>query len=116
MSTPACLRARWKRGDYFDFLNFSRTVNHRRCFRQGDRRSSVDGEIPCRPACGAVGAGLIVLGASSGQNRLFYDNTDDSAYVTFLFIEYDEEKRRLRYVNCGHLSGLLVRRDGKVDA
>jgi phosphoserine phosphatase RsbU/P len=48
-------------------------------------------------------------------NRLFYDNTGDSAYASLLFAEYDGEMRRLRYVNCGHLSGLLVRSDGKVD-
>jgi serine phosphatase RsbU (regulator of sigma subunit) len=48
-------------------------------------------------------------------NRLFYDNTGDSAYASLLFAEYNESTRRLRYVNCGHLSGLLVRSDGKVD-
>jgi len=32
-----------------------------------------------------------------------------------LFAEYDGATQRLRYVNCGHLSGLLVRSDGKVD-
>ena len=48
-------------------------------------------------------------------NRLFYDNTGDSAYASLFFADYDEAARRLRYVNCGHLSGLLVRSDGKVD-
>jgi serine phosphatase RsbU (regulator of sigma subunit) len=48
-------------------------------------------------------------------NRLFYDNTGDSAYASLFFADYDEAAGRLRYVNCGHLSGLLVRCDGKVD-
>jgi len=48
-------------------------------------------------------------------NRHFYDNSGDNAYASLLFAEYDEATRRLRYVNCGHLSGLLVRSDGKVD-
>jgi serine phosphatase RsbU (regulator of sigma subunit) len=48
-------------------------------------------------------------------NRLFYDKTGDSAYASLLFADYDEAAGRLRYVNCGHLSGLLVRRDGRVD-
>ena len=49
------------------------------------------------------------------MNRLFYDNTGDSAYASLFFADYDEAAGRLRYVNCGHLSGLLVRSDGKVD-
>jgi serine phosphatase RsbU (regulator of sigma subunit) len=32
-----------------------------------------------------------------------------------LFAEYDDGTRRLRYANCGHLSGLLVGSDGKVE-
>ena len=48
-------------------------------------------------------------------NRLFYDNTGDSAYASLLYAEYDDSTRRLRYANCGHLSGLLVRRDGNLE-
>jgi Stage II sporulation protein E (SpoIIE) len=48
-------------------------------------------------------------------NRLFYDNTGDGAYASLFFADYDEVAGRLRYVNCGHLSGLLVKSDGKVD-
>src|SRR5205823_2079267 len=38
-------------------------------------------------------------------------NTADSAYATLFFGEYDDKEQRLRYANCGHLSGLLLRRD-----
>ena len=48
-------------------------------------------------------------------NRLFYENTHDSAYASLLFADYDDATRRLRYVNCGHLSGLLLRKDGSVE-
>jgi serine phosphatase RsbU (regulator of sigma subunit) len=48
-------------------------------------------------------------------NRLFYDNTGDSAYASLLFADYDDATRRLRYVNCGHLSGLLLRTDGTLE-
>jgi serine phosphatase RsbU (regulator of sigma subunit) len=51
----------------------------------------------------------------SSVNRLFYDNTSDNAYASLLFAEYDDVTRRLRYANCGHLSGLLVRSDGEVE-
>ena len=49
------------------------------------------------------------------MNRLFFDNTVESAYASLLFADYDDTMRRLRYVNCGHLSGLLLRRDGEVE-
>jgi serine phosphatase RsbU (regulator of sigma subunit) len=41
-------------------------------------------------------------------NHLFYENTVDSAYASLFFAEYDDQARRLRYANCGHLSGLLL--------
>jgi len=44
-------------------------------------------------------------------NRLFYENTPEDAYATLFFAEYDDSTRRLRYVNCGHLSALLLRSD-----
>jgi serine phosphatase RsbU (regulator of sigma subunit) len=47
-------------------------------------------------------------------NRLF-SHTDDNAYASLLFAEYDDATRRLRYANCGHLSGLLLRRDGNLE-
>ena len=48
-------------------------------------------------------------------NRLFFENTIESAYATLFFAEYDSRARRLRYANCGHLPGLLLRSDGTLD-
>jgi serine phosphatase RsbU (regulator of sigma subunit) len=48
-------------------------------------------------------------------NRLFYENSTDTAYATLIFAEYDQARRRVRYANCGHLSGLLLRRGGAVE-
>jgi serine phosphatase RsbU (regulator of sigma subunit) len=48
-------------------------------------------------------------------NQLFRESTTDSAYATLLFAEYDDRTRRLRYANCGHLHGLLLREDGSLD-
>jgi len=48
-------------------------------------------------------------------NRLFYENTGDSAYASLFFAEYEDATRRLRYVNCGHLSGLLLRCDNSLE-
>jgi serine phosphatase RsbU (regulator of sigma subunit) len=48
-------------------------------------------------------------------NRLFYQNTTDSAYATVFFADYDDNNRRLRYTNCGHLSAILLRRNGNIE-
>jgi serine phosphatase RsbU (regulator of sigma subunit) len=48
-------------------------------------------------------------------NQLFRENTIESAYATLFFAEYDDSERRLRYANCGHLSGLLLRSDDTLE-
>jgi serine phosphatase RsbU (regulator of sigma subunit) len=48
-------------------------------------------------------------------NQLFYENTTESAYATLFFAEYDDNERRLRYANCGHLSALLLRSDNTLE-
>jgi serine phosphatase RsbU (regulator of sigma subunit) len=48
-------------------------------------------------------------------NRLFRENTTDSAYATLFFAEYDDGTRRLRYANCGHPPAILVRHNNKVE-
>src|SRR5204863_7700039 len=47
--------------------------------------------------------------------QLFCANTEDSAYATLLFAEYDDRTRRLRFVNCGHVCGLLFRGGGGLE-
>jgi phosphoserine phosphatase RsbU/P len=49
-------------------------------------------------------------------NRLFYGNTTDETYATMFFAEYDDKLKRLRYANCGHLAGILLRGDGGIDS
>ncbi len=48
-------------------------------------------------------------------NRLFYKNTENNNYATTFFAVYDDETRRLRYVNCGHNAPFLARADGSVE-
>jgi sigma-B regulation protein RsbU (phosphoserine phosphatase) len=48
-------------------------------------------------------------------NHLFYKNTEDNNYATTFFAVYDDETRRLRYVNCGHNPPFLARADGSVE-
>jgi serine phosphatase RsbU (regulator of sigma subunit) len=48
-------------------------------------------------------------------NQLFRESTPDSAYATLLYAEYDDNAQRLRYANCGHLHGLLLRSNDTLD-
>jgi sigma-B regulation protein RsbU (phosphoserine phosphatase) len=48
-------------------------------------------------------------------NRLFFQNTEEHAYATLFFAEYDDQTGVLRYANCGHLAALLLRSDNTLD-
>ena len=113
-----CLQARQVGGDYFDFLNLG-----------PQRLGLIIGDVSGKGIAAALLMANLQASLRSQSalafdepeallrsvNRLFYDNTGDSAYASLLFADYDEATGRLRYVNCGHLSGLLLRRDGDVD-
>jgi serine phosphatase RsbU (regulator of sigma subunit)/catechol 2,3-dioxygenase-like lactoylglutathione lyase family enzyme len=112
-----CLQARQVGGDYFDFLNLG-----------PQRLGLIIGDVSGK----GIAAALLMahLQASLRQsalaldqpdvllrsvNRVFHDNTSDNAFASLLFAEYDDATRRMRYANCGHLSGLLLRRDGQLE-
>ncbi|WP_433985095.1 PP2C family protein-serine/threonine phosphatase [Tunturiibacter empetritectus] len=48
-------------------------------------------------------------------NRLFFQNTIDSAYATVFFADYEDSTRLLRYANCGHLCAIVLRHNGDVE-
>jgi sigma-B regulation protein RsbU (phosphoserine phosphatase) len=48
-------------------------------------------------------------------NQLFFESTPAEQYATLFFGDYDEQTRRLRYWNCGHLAPILLRADGRVE-
>ncbi len=113
-----CLQARQVGGDYFDFLNLG-----------PERLGLVIGDVSGKGIAAALLMANLQASLRSQSslavdqpqallrsvNRLFYDNTSDSAYASLLFADYDDATRRLRYANCGHLSGLLLRSDGNVE-
>ena len=112
-----CLQARQVGGDYFDFLNLGQQ-------RLGLIIGDVSGKgIAAALLMANLQANLRSQSALAFEpeallrsvNRLFYDNTGDSAYASLLYAEYCDATRRLRYVNCGHLSGLLLRTDGTLE-
>jgi serine phosphatase RsbU (regulator of sigma subunit)/predicted enzyme related to lactoylglutathione lyase len=113
-----CIQAREVGGDYFDFLSLGQ-----------ERLGLVVGDIAGKGIAAALlmanlqanlrsqcATALDELQRFLGSvNQLFHANTADSAYATLFFAEYDDRARRLRYANCGHLPGLLLRRDGSVE-
>lgn len=113
-----CLQARQVGGDYFDFLNLG-----------PERLGLIIGDVSGKGIAAALLMANLQASLRSQSalafddpeallrsvNRLFYDNSSDHAYASLLFADYDDATRRLRYANCGHLSGLLLRSDGKVE-
>ena len=113
-----CIQARHVGGDYYDFLS----LGHQRL-------GLVIGDIAGK----GIAAALLMANLQANLrsqftlardepqlflqsvNRLFFQNTTDSAYATVFFADYDDAARRLRYANCGHLSGILLRRNGAVE-
>lgn len=113
-----CIQARQVGGDYYDFLDFG-----------GQRLGLVIGDIAGKGIAGALLMANLQANLRSqcaialdepqrllcSVNRLFYENTGESAYATLFFAEYDDGAQRLRYANCGHLCALLLRRDKTIE-
>jgi serine phosphatase RsbU (regulator of sigma subunit)/predicted enzyme related to lactoylglutathione lyase len=113
-----CIQARHVGGDYYDFLDLGR-----------ERLGLVVGDISGK----GIAAALLMANLQANLrsqcavafdqpqrflqlvNRLFCENSTDSAYATLFFADYDDRARRLRYVNCGHLCALLLRHDGTLE-
>ena len=113
-----CLQARQVGGDYFDFLNLG-----------PQRLGLIIGDVSGKGIAAALLMANLQASLRSQSacafdqpeallrqvNRVFYDNTGDNAFASLFFAEYDDATRRMSYANCGHLSGLLLRRDGSVE-
>jgi serine phosphatase RsbU (regulator of sigma subunit)/predicted enzyme related to lactoylglutathione lyase len=113
-----CIQARQVGGDYYDFLDMGRE-------HLGLVLSDISGkgiaaallmanlQANFRSQCAiAIDEPLRLL---CSVNRLFCENTADSAFATVFFAEYDNVTRRLRYANCGHLPPLLLHDDDSLD-
>jgi len=114
----ACIQARQVGGDYYDFLSLGR-----------DRLGLVLGDIAGKGIAGALLMANLQANLRSqcamaldqpqrflrSVNQLFYENTAESAYATLFFAEYDDQTKRLRYANCGHLPAFLLRRNGALE-
>ncbi len=113
-----CIQARHVGGDYYDFLPLGQQ-------RLGLLIGDISGKgIAAALLMANLQANLrsqFALAREQPQlflqsvNRLFYENTIDSAYATVFFADYDDTSQRLRYANCGHLSAILLRHNGTVE-
>jgi serine phosphatase RsbU (regulator of sigma subunit)/catechol 2,3-dioxygenase-like lactoylglutathione lyase family enzyme len=113
-----CIQARQVGGDYYDFLDLG-----------PGRLGLVIGDISGK----GIAAALLMANLQANLrsqcaialdqpqrllravNQLFCENTPDGAFATLFFAEYDDREGRLRYANCGHLCGLLLRSDGSLE-
>jgi serine phosphatase RsbU (regulator of sigma subunit)/predicted enzyme related to lactoylglutathione lyase len=117
-----CIQARQVGGDYFDFLALGQDA-------QGHGRlGMVVGDVSGKGIAAALLMANLQANVRSQSamavdhpecmlasvNQLFYANSSDGSYATLFFAEYDESGRALRYANCGHLPGLLLRANGEL--
>ena len=113
-----CRQARQVGGDYYDFLSLGQE-------RLGLVLADIAGKgIAAALLMANLQANLRSQCASAvmeprrfleSVNRLFYENTTESAYATLFFGEYEDRTGTLRYANCGHLPALLLRHDGSLE-
>lgn len=122
-----CMQARVVGGDYYDLLDLGRS-----------RFGLVIGDVSGKGTAAALlmaslqahlrnlcttysGRPFTPMAMDQPQrflttvNRLFYENTAESAFATLFFAEYDDSCRRLRYANCGHLPALVLGDGGELD-
>jgi serine phosphatase RsbU (regulator of sigma subunit)/catechol 2,3-dioxygenase-like lactoylglutathione lyase family enzyme len=109
-----CHPAKAVGGDYYDFLDLG-----------SGRLGLVIGDIAGKGIAGALlmanlQANLRGQSVTAWEqpdrfmksvNQLFYENSGESDYATLFFAQYDDQTRRLRFSNCGHLPALLLRAD-----
>src|SRR5713101_6530988 len=113
-----CHQARQVGGDYYDFLDLG-----------SERLGFVIGDISGKGIAAALLMANLQANLRSQSaialdqpqrflcsvNQLFCQNTSGGSFATLFFAEYDDTARRLRYINCGHLSALLLRADDSLD-
>jgi serine phosphatase RsbU (regulator of sigma subunit)/catechol 2,3-dioxygenase-like lactoylglutathione lyase family enzyme len=113
-----CAQARQVGGDYFDFLNLGQGY-------LGLVLGDVSGKgIAAALLMANLQANLRSQCTGSLQqlehllcsvNRLFYENSAQSAFASLFFAKYDDQSRRLRYANCGHLPAIILRKDQTIE-
>jgi serine phosphatase RsbU (regulator of sigma subunit) len=107
----ACIQARAVGGDYYDFLDLGEG-------RVGFVLADVAGKgISAALLMANLQAHLRSQSAIVSHdfaktlervNRMFFESTESNNYATLFIGVYEDETRRLRYVNCGHNPPLIL--------
>jgi serine phosphatase RsbU (regulator of sigma subunit)/predicted enzyme related to lactoylglutathione lyase len=114
----ACIPAQAVGGDYYDFLSLG-----------PDRLGLVIGDVMGKGMAAALLMANLQANLRSqvafaldepgrllqSVNLLFCENSPEGAFASLFFADYHDPTGGLRYVNCGHLCALLLRRDGTLD-
>jgi len=114
----ACVQTRKVGGDYYDFLDLGQ-----------ERLGLVIGDIAGKGMPAALLMANLQANLRSqcaiaveqpeqllrSVNRLFCENTADNAFATLFYSEFNDRTCRLRYANCGHVPGVVMRTDGRVE-
>jgi sigma-B regulation protein RsbU (phosphoserine phosphatase) len=113
-----CVAAREVGGDYYDFLEIAEHT-------LGVVLADVSGKgVPAALLMAnlqatfrnqAPGALLRPSDLLEAVNRHFFDSTAAERFATLFFGIYDDRTRKLRYVNCAHVSPLILRSSGEVE-
>jgi len=109
-----CIQARAVGGDYYDFLDLGEG-------RVGFVLADVAGKgISAALLMANLQAHLrsqsAIVSHDFSQtlervNRMFFESTESNKYATLFIGVYEDETRRLRYVNCGHNPPVILRED-----
>ena len=62
-----------------------------------------------------VGHELAVRAIMRRANRFFHESVEEGKYVTLFYTVIDPPRRRMLYVNAGHVSPVLLRANGEVE-
>jgi sigma-B regulation protein RsbU (phosphoserine phosphatase) len=103
-------------GDHYDFIHLE---DGRLAFAVAD----VSGKgTPASILMASVHASLRALAGASPPgalmtrlNRFLYESTQANKFVTLFFGELDPVKKRVRFVNAGHVPPYLLRAEGRVE-
>jgi sigma-B regulation protein RsbU (phosphoserine phosphatase) len=110
-----CQPARGVGGDYYDFLRIDERqigIAVADVAGKGISAALLMSTVQASLRSQAMSARGSLSELVSTMNRLLYSSTTEAAYATFFYAEFDEETRRLSYVNAGHNPPFLMRTRG----